>query len=68
MQIDGSDAHHITRVLRLQPGDEIECIAVNGLVHLVEISEVGATVRGGTVKKTVAAAGESPLPIALFRV
>ncbi len=66
MQIDGSDAHHITRVLRLQPGDEIECIAVNGLVHLVEISEVGATVRG-TVKKTVAAAGESPLPIALFQ-
>lgn len=66
MQIDGSDAHHITRVLRLRLGDRIECIDENEQLHLVEITETGEMVLG-VVKKTQKVVQEPPLPLTLFQ-
>ncbi len=66
VRIEGTDAHHITRVLRLRPGHEIECIAENGQVYLVEINETGETV-SGTVKEKRTASSESPLSLSLFQ-
>lgn len=64
--IINSDAHHITRVLRLQCGSIIECVDEQGLVHIVKISEVGNFVRG-TVQNTLKLAQESPLNLTLFQ-
>jgi 16S rRNA (uracil1498-N3)-methyltransferase len=65
-EIWGDDAHHITRVLRLRPGDEIECIDTEGLLHKVEITETGDPVRG-LVRETESAHYEPPLSITLFQ-
>ena len=64
--ITGSDAHHITRVLRLGPGEIIECVDPEGLLHLVRIEEAGAAVRG-KVEETRKGLQESPLHLVLFQ-
>jgi len=53
-------------VLRLRPGDEIECIDTEGLLHKVEITETGDPVRG-LVRETESAHYEPPLSITLFQ-
>ncbi len=64
--ITQADAHHIKNVLRLQPGSDIECVDERGLVHLVEITEVGDLVRG-RVYDTQELSQESPLYLTLFQ-
>lgn len=64
--ITGDDAHHITRVLRLQPGDLIECVDYDEQVHQVELKELGASVVG-RVHRTRQFSQESPLHLTLFQ-
>lgn len=64
--ISGDDAHHITRVLRLQRGNIIECVDEEGQVHLVKIQELGETVRG-LMQETLAVSQESSLHMTLFQ-
>lgn len=64
--ISGDDAHHITRVLRLRVGDEIECVDPSEKVHRVIIRELGPRVLG-VVQGTVASSQESPLTLTLFQ-
>lgn len=66
VRIGGADAHHITRVLRLKPGDLIECVDQLEQTHLVEIRRVGETVLG-QVKSTTRISRESPLSLTLFQ-
>lgn len=66
VQIDGNDAHHITRVLRLRVGDQIECVDETGLLHLVEITETGEIVLG-IIRQTRQVSQESPLALTLFQ-
>ena len=64
--ISGDDAHHITRVLRLRVDDRVECVDPLGQVHLVQIQELGPTVRG-IVLETCQGSQESPLHLTLFQ-
>lgn len=64
--ITGSDAHHITKVLRMEPGELIECVDAQGFVHLVRLTSVGPTVRGG-VEETRKGLQEPPLRLVLFQ-
>jgi len=64
--ITGSDAHHITRVLRMEPGELIECVDADGFLHLVRLEEVGQEVKG-LVEETRKGLQESPLHLVLFQ-
>ncbi|HKM42819.1 MAG TPA: RsmE family RNA methyltransferase, partial [Limnochordia bacterium] len=64
--ISGDDAHHITRVLRLRVGDEIEGVDVTGQVYRIRLHELGSEVLGFVVEK-VEYEQESPLDITLFQ-
>lgn len=64
--ITQDDAHHITRVLRLKPGDTIECVDPQGQVHLVRIEELGSTVLG-RVEESWEGLQEPPLHLILFQ-
>ncbi len=64
--IVGDDAHHITRVLRLQPGSLVECVDQDEQVHQVELQELG-TVVVGSVQQTLGLSQESPLHLTLFQ-
>ncbi len=64
--ISGDDAHHITRVLRLRAGDEVEGVDPAGQVHRILLGEVGSKVRGCLVGM-VESAQESPLFMTLFQ-
>lgn len=64
--ITGDDAHHITRVLRLQAGDIIECVARDEHIYLVELQQIGNTVFGKVIETTLNSQ-ESPLQLTLFQ-
>jgi 16S rRNA (uracil1498-N3)-methyltransferase len=64
--ITGNDAHHITRVLRLEAGDLLECVDPQGFVHLVRVESVGSQVTG-RVEETRKGLQESPLHLVLFQ-
>lgn len=66
IEIRGDDAHHITRVLRLQAGDQIECVGEDELVYLVELEELGSVVLGKVIQ-TKQSFQESPLHLTLFQ-
>ncbi len=52
MEITGTDARHISKVLRMQAGSEIEIVSDDGSVALARIEELGAAgVRVCCVKK-----------------
>src|SRR5690606_24954003 len=50
----------------LEPGELIECVDAQGFVHLVRLTSVGHTVRGG-VEETRKGLQESPLHLVLFQ-
>ena len=64
--ITGNDAHHITRVLRLEAGDLLECVDPQGFVHLVRVESVGSQVTG-LVEESRKGLQESPLHLVLFQ-
>lgn len=64
--IIGDDAHHITRVLRLQPGDVIECVDDDERLHVVKLRQLGHTITG-QVLTTSKVSQESPLHLTLFQ-
>lgn len=64
--IRGSDAHHITKVLRLGPGELVECVDPEGFLHLVRLEVVGREVKG-RVEETRKGSQESPLHLVLFQ-
>lgn len=64
--ISGDEAHHISRVLRLQVGDTITCVDVDEAAYTVTITELGATVRGN-ISAALEVTQESPLHLTLFQ-
>lgn len=66
MVISGDDAHHITRVLRLNVDDRIECVDPEGCVYLVRIKKTGPEVVGA-VDERLPVHQESPLVITLWQ-
>ncbi len=40
LTINGEDVHHISRVIRMQPGDKIRCCTSDGYEALCEIAEI----------------------------
>ena len=66
VEITGDDAHHISRVLRLQTGNSITCVDQDGQTYLVTISELGSTVLG-VIQEAVESSQESPLYVTLFQ-
>ena len=66
VRITGDDAHHIARVLRMTPGDEIECVGADELVHLVRILQLGPPVEG-LILDSQERSSESPLRLTLFQ-
>lgn len=65
--ISGADAHHISRVLRLQKGDTIECVFQKGPVCLVELTKIAGQIVEGRILQTKADDRESPLRLTLFQ-
>ncbi|GKV68037.1 ribosomal RNA small subunit methyltransferase E [Sporosarcina sp. NCCP-2716] len=59
-RITGDDEKHITRVMRMEPGDRICCVW-DGTGHIAEISGIGPD--GVTVTDTGLAAPASELPV-----
>ncbi|RFU61340.1 16S rRNA (uracil(1498)-N(3))-methyltransferase [Bacillus sp. V59.32b] len=49
IRISGEDYHHITRVMRMEPGDRMFCVKNNGQAALCEITEIASDTVIGTV-------------------
>lgn len=64
--ITGDDAHHLTRVLRLRSGDEIEGVDEGGQVYRIRLESIGNEVLG-LVEETLDYQQESPVEITLFQ-
>lgn len=63
--IGGSEAHHITRVMRLGRGDLIRMIDGQGTAHICEISAVDTRKLNCRIIKTLKNSGESGLYLTL---
>ncbi|NLY53704.1 MAG: 16S rRNA (uracil(1498)-N(3))-methyltransferase [Firmicutes bacterium] len=64
--IEGDDAAHIAKVLRLKPGASIEVVAA-GRVYLATLTEVSPNRVTAEVGDVLANSGESDLPIHLYQ-
>lgn len=65
MSIQGSDAHHISKVLRLQVGDQIVVVAPDGSTGTAQISSITIDKVMLILQETVAEEKEAPINIYL---
>lgn len=65
VKITGDDFHHITRVMRMEPGEEIITVNENGLDAITEISEITNDVVIGTVIEWKNEESELPIKVAI---
>lgn len=61
--IAGDDAHHLIRVMRAEPGDEIICCDGRGRTVLVRLAELGKTEVSGTIVRELPANGEAAVRV-----
>lgn len=67
IRIEGEEARHICRVLRLGPGQMINVFDGTGHEYEVEILSVGIDSVNGRITGTVSAYREAPLPVTLVQ-
>jgi len=58
--LDGDEAKHIAKSLRMEPGDRIQVVDGQGKRYTVELSHVRPKQVVGTIRETVEGAGEPP--------
>ena len=63
VRIEGDDAAHLVRSLRVRPGDRIVVVEDGRLLHEIVVTEVLGNRVTGTVQRTAAASGESSVAI-----
>ena len=63
VRIEGDDAAHLARSLRVRPGERIVVVEDGRVMHEILLSEVLPTRVTGTVQRTAAASGETNVPI-----
>ena len=63
VRIDGDDAAHLARSLRVRPGERIVVVEDGRLLHEILVTEVLLTRVTGTVQRTAAASGDSEAAI-----
>lgn len=63
LRIEGDDAAHLARSLRVRPGERIVVVEDGRLLHDILVTEVLRTRLTGTVQRTEAASGESDAAI-----
>lgn len=64
---DAGETRHLTRVLRLQPGDVVEALDGSGSLLTVRLDRVGARGAEGAVLARAALRSESPLHLTLVQ-
>lgn len=67
VRITGEDAHHISRVLRLKIGDEIECAPGTGEIHVVRLTRVEGDLVEGIIVDSYLSSEESPIITRLYQ-
>ncbi|RFU65761.1 16S rRNA (uracil(1498)-N(3))-methyltransferase [Peribacillus glennii] len=65
IRITGEDYHHITRVMRMEPGDKLICVKKNGQAALCEITEIVNETVVGTVIEWMNDNNELPVRVAI---
>ncbi|HHT73137.1 MAG TPA: 16S rRNA (uracil(1498)-N(3))-methyltransferase [Firmicutes bacterium] len=67
VRITGEDAHHITRVLRLQAGDHVEVAFGSGEIGIVELTSVKSDGVEGDVVQRFRSYQEPPIRLRLYQ-
>jgi 16S rRNA (uracil1498-N3)-methyltransferase len=67
MQITGRDAHHIIDVLRMEPGDQLQVVADDGISFLGEIAAVSSNTVAVSAKEILRETHEPDVRISLLQ-
>lgn len=65
VKIDGDDARHINRVMRMKPGDSIICCGTNGRCAVCNVLEVSAERITASVERFLQESNELPIAITI---
>ncbi len=68
ISITGTEARHITQVLRLQPGQQIECFTKDGTVYTATLSQTSRSAVTADINHTKASSPETEIPYPLTLV
>lgn len=65
LQIDGEDAHHIIRVMRMKENDEIICVDTDGHSAFCTITEIADGIVSFTILKWIEETAELPVHVTI---